>query len=159
MFRYLTLSLFTIFLIGCASSNKQDDGQAYIYKITAGSKFVLKKELSIPVRSASVLLQDGKIAKSTQVDQYAPNCRFEVNKRGEQTIKPGTFTVTKVKQDSIVVYRGVLNYVVKYELEAGDPNIRSLTCGAWGDTTATGYLTVPQMQQALGDYFETPELQ
>ena len=159
MFRYLIFFMISVFLTSCASTAKDDDGRAYIYKIPAGSKFVLKKELSIPARSASVLLQDGKIAKSTQVDQYAPNCRFEVNKRGEQTIKPGTFTVTKVKQDSIVVYRGVLNYVVKYELKAGDPNIRSLTCGAWGDTTATGYLTVPQMQQALGDYFETPELQ
>jgi hypothetical protein len=158
MFRYLIFFMISVFLTSCASTAKDDDGRAYIYKIPAGSKFVLKKELSIPARSASVLLQEGKIAKSTQIDQYAPTCRFEVNKRGEQTIKPGTFTVTKVKQDAVYVTRGVLNYIVRFELQASDPNIRNLTCGAWGDTTSNNYITVPQMQQALGDYFETPTL-
>ncbi|MDH3947888.1 MAG: hypothetical protein OEU74_02900 [Gammaproteobacteria bacterium] len=157
MFRYLIFFMLTVFLTGCATTTN-DDGRSYIYKIPAGTNFVLKKDISIPARSASVLLQDGKIAKSAQIDQYAPTCRFEVNKRGEQTIKPGTFTVTKVKQDAVYVMRGVLNYIVKFELKASDPNIRSLTCGAWGDTTSNNYITVPQMQQALGAYFETPTL-
>jgi hypothetical protein len=158
MFRYLTISLFTVFLTSCASTAKEDGGKPYIYKIPAGSKFVLKKELSIPARAAHVDLQDGKTTKYSQMDKYAPNCRFEVNAKGEQTIKPATFTVTKVKQDSVYVTRGVLNYVVRFELKASDPNIRNLTCGAWGDTTSNNYITITQMQKALGDYFETPTL-
>ena len=158
MFRYLIFFTITVFLASCASAPKDDDGRAYIYKIPAGSKFVLKKELTIPARSASVNLQDGQPVNYSRMDKYAPNCRFEVNKRGEQTIKPGTFTVSKVKQDAVYVMRGVLNYVVKFDLKASDPNIRSLMCGAWGSTDANNYITVPQMQQALGDYFETPVL-
>lgn len=158
MFRYLIFFMIIVFLTSCASTAKEDDGRDYIYKISAGSKFVLKKDINIPARSASVNLQDGKTINYSDMDKYAPNCRFEVNKRGEQTIKPGTFTVTKVKQDNVYVMRGVHNFVVKFELKSSDPNIRSLLCGAWGDITSNNYITVPQMQQALGDYFETPKL-
>ena len=158
MFRYLIFFMITVFLTSCASTHKDDDGRAYIFKIPAGSKFVLKKDISIPARSASVNLQDGQPVNYSRMDKYAPNCRFEVNTRGEQTIKPGTFTVTRVKQDAVYVTRGVLNFVVKFDLKADDTNIRSLMCGAWGSTDANNYITVPQMQQALGDYFDTPTL-
>ena len=155
MSRYLTIFLTTFFLAGYAGSANAAEKQAYIYKIKPGTTFVLKKDLTIPERAAHVDLQDGKIKNYSAVDKYAPNCRFEVNTKGEQTIKPATFTVAKVKQSNEVVTRGTINYAVKFELKASDPNIRSITCGAWGSTT-DGYVTVSQMQQAVGDYFDTP---
>ena len=154
MFRHLVIFAFAIILVGCASSGGGSGN--YIYAVSKGDKFVLKQDIAIAAREAHVLLQDGKVKKLANVDKYAPFCRFEVNTKGEQTIKPATFTVTKVEQLSPEVLPGVYNYAVKFYLTAANnPNIRSLACGAWGSGTDT-YITFPQMQQALGSYFETP---
>jgi len=155
MTRHLVIIALTALLASYASSTSGGSGN-YIYKITKGDKFVLKQDLAIAARDAHVLLQDGKIMKFANIDKYAPFCRFEVNTKGEQTIKPATFTVTKVEQQEPEMLPRVYNYVVKFYLTAANnPNIRSLACGSWGSST-DGYLTFPQMQQALGNYFETP---
>jgi len=154
MFRHLVIFAFAIILVGCASSGGGSGN--YIYAVSKGDKFVLKQDIAIAAREAHVMLQDGKIKSFSNVDKYAPFCRFEVNTKGEQTIKPDTFTVTKVSQNQLKVLPGTFNYSVKFDLSAANnPNIRSLVCGAWGSGTDT-YITFPQMQQALGSYFETP---
>ena len=155
MTRHLVIFIFAIFLVSYASSGVGSGN--YIYAISKGDKFVLKKDISIAVRDAHVLLQDGKIKKAANVNKYAPVCRFEVNTKGEQTIKPDTFTVTKVSQNEPEVLPDTYNYYVIFDLSAANNlNIRSLTCGAWGSGTDT-YITFPQMQQALGNYFEIPK--
>lgn len=152
--RQLVIFALIFFLMSCASSG--GDSGKYIYAISKGDKFVLKKDLAIAARKAHVILQDGKIENFANIDKYAPFCRFEVNTKGAQIIKPGTFAVTKVEQQQPEVLPRVYNYIVKYRLSApNNPNIRSLACGAWGSNTDT-YLTFPQMQQALGDYFDIP---
>ncbi|NNF95978.1 MAG: hypothetical protein HKM94_03510 [Halobacteria archaeon] len=154
MARHIVISIFAIILVGCASSGGGSGN--YIYAISKDDKFALKKELAIAARDAHVLLQEGKVKKFANVDKYAPFCRFEVNTKGKQTIKPEMFTVTKVAQQTPEVLPGVYNYVVKFYLTAtNNTNIRSLACGAWGSNTDT-YLTFAQMQQALGSYFQTP---
>lgn len=154
MVRHLVIISLTAFLLSCAS--RGGDSGNYIYKVSKGDKFVLKQDLAIAARDAHVLLQDGKVMKFANVDKYAPFCRFEVNTKGEQTIKPDTFTVTRVSQTQVEVMQATFNYIVKLDLSAANnPNIRSLACGAWGSST-DGYVTFPQMQQALGNYFETP---
>ena len=155
MARHLVIYAFIFFLASCASSGGGSGN--YIHTISKGDKFVLKKDINISARKAHVILQDGKIENFANIDKYAPFCRFEVNTKGQQTIKPATFTVTKVEQQQPEVLPRVYNYVVKYYLTAANnPNIRSLACGAWGSGTDR-YLTFPQMQQALGSYFEIPE--
>ena len=156
MVRRLISFILTIFLMGYIS-NVFASGN-YIYKISKGDKFVLKQDIAIAARDAHVLLQDGKVKRLSSIDKYAPFCRFEVNTKGEQTIKPDSLTVTKVSQNEPEVLPYIYNYYVKFDLSsAKDPNIRSLACGAWGSSTDT-YITIPQMQQALGNYFETPVL-
>ncbi len=156
MTRHLVIIALTALLASYASSTNGGSGN-YIYKITKGDKFVLKQDLAIAARKAHVILQNGKVMNFANIDKYAPFCRFEVNTKGEQTIKPATFTVTKVAQHEPEVLPRVYNYAVEFRLTANNnPNIRSLACGSWGSNTET-YLTFPQMQQALGDYFETPE--
>lgn len=155
MTRHLIIISLTALLASYASSTSGGSG-SYIYKITKGDKFVLKQDLAISARKAHVILQNGKIMNFANVDKYAPFCRFEVNTKGEQTIKPDVFTVTKVSQSEPEVLPYVYNYYVTFNLSsANNPSIRSLACGSWGSSTET-YLTFPQMQQALGDYFETP---
>jgi len=154
MVQHSVIVIFAVFLVSCASSGGGSEN--YIYAISKGDKFVLKQDLAIAARDAHVLLQDGKIMKFANIDKYAPFCRFEVNTKGEQTIKPDTFTVTKVSQNQPEVTPGTFNYIVKFDLSAANnPNIHSLACGAWGSST-DGYVSFPQMQQALGNYFETP---
>lgn len=157
MKRFLSIFLLTFFITGYTASAVAEGNNAPIYKIKAGTKFVLKKDITIPARDAHVDLQDGKITKYSDMDKYAPNCRFEVNTRGAQTIKPATFTVAKVKQNNILVTYGTINYLVKFELQSDDPNIRSISCGAWG-SNSDGYITISEMQQAVGNYFVTPTL-
>jgi hypothetical protein len=155
MIRRLAILVFATFLVSCASSSGGSGN--YIYTISKGDKFILKKDLTIAARDAHVVLQDGEIMKFANIEKYAPFCRFEVNTKGAQVIKPGTFTVTKVAQQDPEVLPRVYNYIVKFHLTAtNNPNIRSLACGSWGSATET-YLTFPEMQQALGGYFETPK--
>jgi hypothetical protein len=143
MARQLVSFIFTIFLMGYVSSGIASGN--YIYAISKGDKFVLKQDIAIAARDAHVLLQDGKVKKFANVDKYAAFCRFEVNTKGEQTIKPDTFTVTKVSQNQPEVLPGTFNYNVKFDLSAANnPNIRSLACGAWGSST-DNYITIPQM--------------
>lgn len=156
MNRHLIIFALTFSLVSCATSG---GGSAnYIYNIKKGDSFVLKKDINIPAREAHVIIQDGNIKNFSDIDKYAPWCRFEVNTKGAQTIKPETFTVTKVSQNQISVLPGTFNYYVKYDLSAANnKNVRSLACGAWGSST-DNYITFPQMQQALGNYFEIPKV-
>ncbi len=157
MIRHLTIIASVLSLVSCATTGGGSDN--YIYAISKGDKFVLKKAIPIPARQAHVILQDGNIENFANIDRYAPWCHFEVNTKGAQTISPDTFTVTKVSQHQPNVLPGTFNYYVKFDLgAANNENVRSLACGAWGSGTDK-YLTFPQMQQALGSYFETPSRQ
>lgn len=156
MNRHLVLFAFIFFLVSCASTSNSGGTGNYIYSIKKGETFVLKKDINITARKAHVILQDGTIKDFENTDKYAPWCRFEVNKLGAQTIKPDTFTVTEVHQNQINVLPGTFNYYVKFDLSAANnKNVRDLACGSWGSSTDK-YLTFPQMQQALGSYFDIP---
>ncbi len=149
-----SLIIMSAFIVSYAS-NAGASGK-YIYAVSKNDQFVLMKDIHI-AREAHVILQNGKIMKFSDIDKYAPFCRFEVNTKGQQTIKPATFKITRVTQHDPEVLPKVYNYTVKFDLTAANnPNIRSLACGSWGSTTET-YLTFSQMQQALGDFFETPK--
>lgn len=151
MVRHLVLSTFVFILMSCASGGNSGNS---ISTITKGSKFVLKQ--GIAINSYHVHLQDGKIMNYANIDKYAPFCRFEVTTEGEQTIKPDTFTVTKVSLYEPQLFPG--NYYVKFDLTAvNNPRVRSLACGAWSSATDNAYISFAQMQQALGNYFEIPK--
>ena len=155
MSRHLIVFALALLLVSCAGTGGGSGN--YIYAIKKGETFILKKDINIPDRKAHVILQDGTIKDFENTDKYAPWCRFEVNKLGAQTIKPDTFTITEVHQNQISVLPGTFNYYVKYDLSAANnKNVRDLACGSWGSSTDT-YITFPQMQQALGSYFEIPK--
>ena len=65
--RFLRLLFFAFifFLVSCASSGSGSG--KYIYAISKGDKFVLKKDLPIAARKAHVVLQDGKIENFAKV--------------------------------------------------------------------------------------------
>lgn len=147
------LFAFVILLSGCASG--RDGSGNYIYTISKGDKFVLKKDITITTRDKHVYLQNGEIKFYWNIDKYAPFCRFAVTKEGRHTIRPVSMRVTKV-----AIYQPIendFNYYVKFDVRApNNPSINSLSCGVWGSVTDT-YITFTQMQQALGNYFDIPK--
>ena len=155
MMRHLFIFAFGILLMSCASS--REGSENYIYAISKGDKFVLKKDIAINTSDKHVYLQDGETKYYANVNKYAPFCRFAVTQEGAHTIRPTTITVTKVSQYQQLETTSIYNYSVKFDLSsAKNPNIQSLACGAWGSATDT-YITFSQMQQALGNYFEIPK--
>lgn len=152
---YIVFAL-AIFLSSCASS--RDSAVNYIYEISKGDKFVLKKDIPIITRNRHVYLQDGELKHYANVNKYSPYCRFEVSQEGAHTVKPTSITITRVTQHQLLEPSFVFNNYVRFDLRAAqNPNIRGMTCGAWGSATDNYPMTYLQMQQALGNYFEIPE--
>ena len=143
----------TVCLISCASGGGGSNN--YIYAISHGDEFVLKKDIAITTRDRHVYLQNGESKYYANVDKYTPFCRFAVTQEGTHTIKPVRMRVTQV-----AIYQSLenddFNYYVMFDVSApNNPSIKSLSCGAWGSATDT-HITFTQMQQALGDFFEIP---
>lgn len=151
MLRYSTVLVLVFLLIGCA-------GMTRIY-IPAGTKFVQNKPVTIPTGDAHVMLQFGKITAASKLNRYEPFCRFEVNNLSStpaQVIEPGTYSVSGVETNMILVMsRNIYNFRTRMHLhDPSDPNIREMACGNWADFSIGDYLSIPQMQQALGSYFK-----
>lgn len=154
MVRNNPIIVFMVLLTGCASGG----GFSSNY-IPQGTTIVQKESITIPTGDAHVLLQNGQISSAKKTDKYNPYCRFEVNKLSgtpAEVIKPGAYTISGVELNSVqVVGRTTFNYITKMLLNSpNNPNIRNMSCGAWQDNSTGDYISITQMQQALGKYFK-----
>lgn len=144
------------------------------YRLPAGSKLVLLKDLSIPADSASIYLQGGRILPFGGVDLYHPHCKFELRtlKPAPQRVHADTFVIVKVRresdyaQDTRVQWlagRGVMfmsdgpspqMYATLIFLRSeAQPDVFRLTCGHWENPVDAEHLTIGQICQVLGDVF------
>jgi hypothetical protein len=141
------------------------------YPPPVGSRLILKKELAIPVGSASVALQSGQLVSQRSVDQYYPNCRLEVDAvlSTTQTVTADEFLVTHVTTRSyqVMARDGIIkvglnlagsmsmfNYITVMKLSsARQPQVRSLTCQQWGEPVFGKQVSIQQMRATLGDFF------
>lgn len=151
MLRKSIILIFFVLLSGCSAFSTN--------YVPAGTKIVQHQALTIPTGNAHVFLQYGKITTASKVNRYESHCRFEVNNLSAippQVIEPGTYSVTAVNLHMIMVIdMSVFNYITEMCLhDATNPNIRRISCGNWANTDTGNYLSTPEMQQALGDYFE-----
>lgn len=145
------------------------------FQIPAGSKLVLKQTLTIPPHAARVYIQYGKVVTSKQKDNYYAHCWFMswYVHDTPQTIKPGTFTITRSQkyedvvlrhQDHMYAMNGLgmamyqdggpmaLVYSTVMDIHSDrQPDIRRFGCGYWEDPKDAHHLTVAQMQKALGN--------
>lgn len=171
--------LLVLGLSACAPTIPRDPDSPY-FAPPVGSKFILKKPVTIRPDEARAYFQNGAIVPRT-INYYAPHCQLEVDDvlPAEQTVQPDTFTITEVSRDSFdVVQSGTtriagigisiglgmgdsdgvsdIMYAWRMKLEsAKQPKVRTLICGGVFDYPADAeYPSINEMRRTLGDYAE-----
>jgi len=144
--------VFVIALAGCRTPATYDVN-SFAFIIPRGSKLVLKQPLSIPTGSAHIKFQQGKPVGG--VDEYTVNCQFRVRNLGPQEIQPDTFLITNAGDGEEWVSapstrRFFKNLFLKSEKQA---EVMTMICQVWAPPRWGRSISVPQMREALGDYF------
>ena len=174
-------TLFVVVLVGllaaaCSQSRwVKPDPASHYYLPPVGTQVELKRPLTVPPGHTRVFLQGGKVSQG--LDQYAPNCNFEIRTLSEQpqVISPETFLVVKVQRLTeevvqlnrplLVASRGFAGLgrdggqpmiVQGVHLWFGSdiqPGVMRMTCrGAFDDPWDVEWPSINEMRTALGDY-------
>ena len=141
-------------------------------------RLVLRQALAIPPDAATVRLQHGRIVPNNAVQEQDPFCIFEIDTvaPGEQTVRPGTFTITRVSR-SVETFAGMpvfpfrplrvalgdgddgpsqIYYKTTFRLSAPDQPVRALACMSnqyMPGNPIMRHLTLAEIRQALGTWF------
>ena len=167
------LPLLVLLLITACQSGPYPYDSPY-YRIPVGSRIEVKQVLTIPANRARVYFQYGKSVQQHEVDQYFAHCWFlswEVPDK-KQTIKPGTFIVTRVQEFEDYVFRRktmllatsrnvqikgahdsltAIEYLTELTIHSAEqPNIRKLVCNHWEDPSDARHLTLADIRS--GDF-------
>ncbi|GAB6043249.1 hypothetical protein [Endothiovibrio diazotrophicus] len=161
-------------LIGCQSTVVRQEERWF--RPAVGTVVELVKPLEVAVGDARIFLQHGTPVTWGGVRQLEPHCNFEVRDLAEsvQTIRPDTFTITRVRWGfeevvdlgpRVVASAAVLAQVnddglpmisryVQLRLEsAAQPNVMRLTChGAFDDLPEAEEPTPAEIADALGGW-------
>jgi len=142
----------TLFLAGCQTAAMKDV-ESFAYRIPSGSRLLLKQDLNIPAGNAHVKFQRGKPVGG--VDEYTVNCEFRVRNLGPQSVHPDTFVITDASDGRELISRPyiVRFYKVLRLKSEQQPDVARLTCQQWNEPLMGRNISVPQMREALGEYF------
>lgn len=90
-----------VLLAACQTTRYEGDESSPYYAPPVGSHVVLHREITIPPEEVSVMLQNGRIVRPSEVNTYYPHCKFEVRRRlgVAQIVRPDDFIVTRVVRD------------------------------------------------------------
>lgn len=158
-----------LLLTACQTTGPFDENSSF-HLLPAGSRLLLKQDLTIPAHSAGVLLQGGHVTSSNAVNRYHPHCRLEVLDVREttQTVAADEFVVQRARQETPMVTHpdtrqaglrkvstiGYFDFRTILDLRSPrQPRVRWLTCNQWGDPGLGQHLSVREIRQALGDIF------
>jgi hypothetical protein len=146
------LLVYVIALAGCRTPATYDVN-SFAFIIPRDSKLTLKQPLSIPTGSAHIKFQQGKQVGG--VDEYTVNCQFRVKNLGPQDIQPDTFLITNAGDGEEWVSapstrRFFKNLFLKSDKQ---PEVMTMICQVWAAPPMGRSISVPQMREALGDYF------
>jgi len=140
--------------------------------IPIGSILTLNKELRIPPGKTGIYIQAGQLMERTSLNEYLPNCRFEVNTLNNTeftVVNEDEFEVYKVMYESELVSSNTVMYASLDKTAYGvsamadirttefyiksekQPDVLRLRCGHWEDPTDAFHLTYDQVIQAMGD--------
>ncbi|MGD8639579.1 MAG: hypothetical protein PVG89_03070 [Gammaproteobacteria bacterium] len=171
------LVLVCLLLAGCATTDYIPGPLAY-QTVKPGATLTLHQPLTIEPHSAGVRIQYGKVIPHKLLDQWYPNCRFEVlnPRETKQVIQPETFTITRVtyenylvRADSVMLAQVGIGisiggvggdgdaptadvYTTFFYLESEtQPDVSRLLCEYWEDPADARHLMLEEIQQALGD--------
>jgi len=137
-----------------------------------GSILTLNKKLQIPPGKTGIYIQGGQVMERTSLNEYLPNCRFEVytlNNSEFTIVDEDDFEVYKVMYESELVSSNSVMVAALTNIAYGSspmadirttefyiksekqPDVLRLRCGHWEDPTDAFHLTYDQVKQALGD--------
>jgi hypothetical protein len=150
MKKYLLL-LITVALSACSSMQSNDPDSMY-FEIPKGSTLSLNKQVTIPASHIHTVIQGGKEIKTSDKNEYAINCRLDVNKLGPRSIEPEAFKVTRTEDGTNwISYPSILRFYTEVYLNSDKgTDIIKMVCQEYGDQKDRNF-TVAEMQQALGD--------
>jgi hypothetical protein len=144
-------TLFAAVLAGCHTAASYDISSSG-YRIPPGSSLTVNKELRIPSGQRHVKLQHGQPVAG--VDEFKINCEIRVYDLGVESIRPDSFRITRTGEGrEWELQPTVLRFFRVLHLRSeAQPEVLKLICQKSDDPLAGRNPTVPQMQEALGDY-------
>jgi hypothetical protein len=134
----LILAALALVLAGCQSAALNDVSSPY-YRIRSGSTLVLHRELNIPQGQAHIRFAKGRSVGGNS--GYTVSCRFDVKNLVEN---PQEW----ISPPSIMQFSKIL-----YLKSATQPDVLDLNCEEWNDPLMGRDISVPQVREALGEYF------
>lgn len=166
--RRSVLAIALIALCSCQTA-PSDPGDAPLWSVTAGSRLVLRQPLTIPAHGLATWLQGGRVLAQAEVDQYYPNCKFELRDLNDspRIVEPDTFAITRIKTGydfvanaPLVVAGPILYgsqsdtrvyYVELFLRSEKQPQVMRLDCRKWDSPPGDDYLTLNEVRGALGE--------
>lgn len=171
--RRLLLLCLSLPLAGCQLAGRFEEYSSQ-YLPPANSRLALRQELTIPVGTAHVTVQGGRVVSGNEINRYHPYCRLEVQKVSDrpQPVAPDEFVIRRAYQETqsagrdglwqvggrarlssdggpaFLVYRTIL--VLSSERQ---PQVRWMVCEQWGDPATGRNVTLQEIHTALGGIF------
>jgi hypothetical protein len=142
------------FLLVACQSTQSSDPSSLEFEIPKGSLLTLNRALEIPAGETHALIQEGRLIKKGDRDDYRINCRFDVKKFGPRTIAPEKFIIRRTEDGQEWISRaGIMRYYTYLYLQSGkDTDVIRLSCQQYGDNTQRNF-SVSEIGHALGGYF------
>ena len=132
----------------------------------------LHQAITIPAERTAVFMQAGRVQSFSELNAYAPHCKFELRalSSNTRTVAPERFTIVRVRDEiNVAALAAPLHvaalwlasteqptywvYATAMDLHsASQPEVFRLTCQHWepGDASFPRHLTVGEMRDALG---------
>lgn len=99
--RVLVLLGAAALLAACQTAYYQGNQASPFFAVPPGSRLTLNQELTIPAHAVSIHIQNGRILRGAEVQQYYPFCKFELYTMSEtaRTVLPHEITVTRTVRE------------------------------------------------------------
>ena len=148
-----TAPVVAFLLVGCQSTQSIDPSSLE-FEIPKGSLLTLNRTLEIPAGETHALIQEGRLIKKRDKDDYRINCRFDVKKFGPRTIAPAKFIIRRTEDGQEWISRaGIMRYYTDIYFQSDEAtDAIKLSCQQYGYNTQRNF-TVTDIRNALGDYF------
>ena len=164
--------LLLLSLAACQIPPAEQDSSPF-FLVPEGSRLVLNQDFQIPPYRFKIFVQSGRLAYGA--NQYHPYCRFSVQETAAhpQLVKADEFEIYRTRRVTSLfaalsptnLFAGVFSggrgkptsviYGTEMDLRSSSqPRAFQLMCGHLQDPNLTArYLSVAQMQQAMGEVF------
>jgi len=152
--QWIPILLVAAAITGCGNPMAvKDDVNSQFFYIRPGTKLILHQDVDIPKERSHTSFQHGKVVSG--LDNYTVGCILDVRNLGPGVVSAGTFTVSRAESSQEWVSRPNIMrfYRVIYLQSDIQPDVLRLTCQDWDGPLQGKDISVPEMREALGEYF------